>query len=90
LHESRARKFRDIAKLDFLRSEGEIVEELLWVVRTPERSWKSSLTLQACEREGPGGALASGWYQSGRRVLFVPVAERSRFHHATEKRKAIA
>jgi hypothetical protein len=47
-------EFCNIAKPDFPRSEGEIAEELLWVVRTPERSWKSSLTLRARDEEGPG------------------------------------
>jgi hypothetical protein len=35
-------------------AKGRSPKELLWVERTPERSWKSSLTLRACVEEGPG------------------------------------
>jgi hypothetical protein len=87
-------EFRDIAKPDFPRSEGEITEELLWVVRTPERSWKSSLTLRARDKEGPGESgldregrdFTSEWYQSGK--SFLSEAERRRYH-ATQKREAV-
>jgi hypothetical protein len=97
LHVNCVPEFHDTAKPDFPTSKGRSWQELLWVVKTPERELEESLTLQACVKEGPGESRldregcdkCTKWYQSRRRVLFVLVAERSRTHHAASKRKAV-
>jgi hypothetical protein len=48
-------EFCDTANFGFPRREGEIAEGVLWVERTPERSWKSELSSSGqCEKEGLG------------------------------------
>jgi hypothetical protein len=54
LHVNCVPKFRDTTKPDFPTSEGRSWQELLWVVKTPERDLEEPLTLRACVKEGPG------------------------------------
>jgi hypothetical protein len=87
LHVNRVPEFRDTVKPNFSISEGRSWQELLWVVKTPERELDEPLTLRACVKEGPsesvldreGCSFAPSGIRAG--TSFLSVAE-TEIHHA--------